>query len=249
MRRVARLCVALLSACGSTEPPTDPADVVATAPPKARGPIQPRTAYAECVVTLRGTTPDPADAGSAAYIEASTFEVHGDIDGAIGAYRDFVSANAGSKLVPRAYFALGILSAHQAESDPDRWIVAEQSFNSVLGYATDVDLVTYVELARVQNRRGKWPETLRTANKAADRARAAPNTPCAELAITQVSDYFIEAYVETGDPARAFSACRRLMGPLRIDEAAVLTERIARVYEKRGDAKAASDSRAGIGPK
>jgi len=242
---VVALFTALLAGCGGAEvveepKPEDPSGR------RSRGSSVPRSAYADCVVKLRERSPDVDDFGTLAFDEAKRVEVTGDFEGAITAYLDFISASAGSKLVPHAYFALGIVYEHQAEADSDRWIHAEQSFNAVLRYTSDLDVVTWVELAKVFNKRGKWTDTLSAANKAADRGRAAPHTPCVDVAMTQVAEHLVKAYAETGDPARAYSLFRRFYGPSRVDEAVTLTERLAVLYDQRGDTTSANTARSSV---
>lgn len=233
-------------ACGGSSDAVETPTTDAPSTRRAARAIVPRSAYAECVVGLRERPTDPNVAGARTFDDARRVEMSGNIEGAITAYLDFISQNTGSPLIPDAYFSLGIVYERQAESDPDRWIHAEQAFNAALRSPTSLDIVTWTELAKVFNKRTKWTETLSAANKVGDRVRAAPRTPCADIAMEHVTGHLLQAYVETGDPARAFGLFRRFYGAVRHDEAALLTERLAKLYDERGDTRSANAARGSI---
>lgn len=232
--------------CGASvdAPEGPPVEDASARRPRPIGP--PRSEYATCVVALRSALPDPDDFGAGAYAEAMKVETRGDFEGAITAYAQLIAERAGSKLVPYAYFGLGVLYAHMAETDPDRWIMAERSFTSVQKYGSDLDVVAWVELGKVFNKRTKWTDTLSSTTKAADRIRSAPATPCAEQAMPVLADELVSAFAETGDPSRAFTMFKRFYGPMRPDDAVVLTEKLALLYEQRGESTSASSARASI---
>lgn len=206
----------------------------------------PRSEYATCVVALRSAIPDPNDLGAVAYTEAMRVETRGDFEGAIAAYAQLVAESKGSRLVPYAYFGLGVIYAHMAETDPDRWIMAERSFTSVQKYGSELDVVAWVELGKVYNKRAKWTDTLSSTTKAADRIRSTPATPCAQQSMPVLADELVTAFAETGDPSRAFTMFKRFYGPMHPDDAVVLTEKLALLYDQRGDTSQASSARAGI---
>jgi predicted negative regulator of RcsB-dependent stress response len=269
MRSPARLALALTGAvlfagCGS--PPAgqtaqDTQETVVVVPPQASAtatgagpegtvPDAPARKAAvagdveECIAKLRSSVSADDQAkmgGEADYHDALAAEREGKLDRARRGYLKVVQDNPSSVFVPAAYFAFGEMFAAEAQSDPSKVALAEQSYNEVLKFPPAVNKLWAVSSYRlgVVLRTQQPLRALSALARAAKAEREAPQNGCAAEVSLAALAASIPVFVETGSPAKSFDFYVGLAGDRA--SAAQTTLELAERYvaaKKRDDAAA-----------
>src|SRR5262249_44276589 len=97
-----------------------------------------------CQFAAKPPAPSSGCIDETLYDLAYEYEQGGDLAEARKAYLDLIQASPGSKYVPSAYLAFGELFFQEAQGDPSKWALAEQSYKEVVRYpAPDNKVLAY----------------------------------------------------------------------------------------------------------
>jgi TolA-binding protein len=164
-----------------------------------------------------GQGPSPASGclDETLYNLAYEHEQAGDLAAARKAYLDLIQSAPSSKYVPHAYLAFGELFFQEAQSDPSKWPLAEQSYKEVIKYpAPENKVLSYAhyKLAYVYWNKGDFAAALGELKRTVDIGLKYPKLPNAEpLAVSARRD-LVPLYALTGDPKKAHDFYRPLSG-------------------------------------
>ena len=140
-------------------------------------------------------------------------------------YLDLIQTAPTSRYVPSAYLAFGELFFQEAQGDPTKWALAEQSYKEVARFpAPDNKALGYAhyKLAYVYWNKGDLPLALGELKKTIDVGKQFPALPgVTELAATARHD-LVPLYALTGDAKKAYDFFHPLSGDAAGDSARTL---------------------------
>jgi TolA-binding protein len=149
------------------------------------------------------------------YNLAYEHEQAGDLNQARAAYLDLIQTAPTSKYVPTAYLAFGELFFQEAQGDPAKWALAEQSYREVIRYPAPENKVlgyAHYKLAYVYWNKGDLVAALTELKRTIDVGAQFPTLPnAAQLAVSARRD-LVPLYAQSGDPRKAHDFFRPLSG-------------------------------------
>lgn|GEM_PF-3422915 len=164
----------------------------------------------------RGLPPDTmtSEAGQL-YTEALAHERAAQLNGARKGYLLLIQRYPQSSLIPLVYFGFGELFFHEAQSDPSKFMLAEQSFREVMKYPAPENTAmsfTLIRLGELLEQSGKGPESLSILNKFMTLARTQPNAQCVQPLMDSGQKLMANVFADVGQPNRAFEFFMRSTG-------------------------------------
>jgi tetratricopeptide (TPR) repeat protein len=149
------------------------------------------------------------------YYLAYEYEQAQNLDQARKVYLELIKNWPQSKFIPNAYLAFGELFFNEAQGDPSKWALAEQSYNEVIKYpAPDNKVFGYAhyKLGYVYWNKGDFARAMSELKKTIEYSNQFSSLPNAgELGVSARRD-IIPIYALAGDPKRAYDFLRPLSG-------------------------------------
>ncbi len=149
------------------------------------------------------------------YYLAYEYEQAQNLDQARKVYLELIQQWPQSKFIPNAYLAFGELFFNEAQGDPSKWALAEQSYSEVIKYPPPDNKVwgyAHYKLGYVYWNKGDFPRAMSEFKKTIDYGVQYAQLPnAAQLAISARKD-IIPIYALAGDPKRAFDFLHPLSG-------------------------------------
>ncbi|HLM74458.1 MAG TPA: tetratricopeptide repeat protein, partial [Polyangiaceae bacterium] len=130
-------------------------------------------------------------------------------------YLDLIERFPKSKYLPNAYLAFGELFFNDAQGDPSKWPLAEQSYSEVIKYPPPDNKVwgyAHYKLGYVAWNRGDFPKALSEFKKTIDYGAQYPKVPNAAPLAASARRDIVPVYALSGDPRKAFDFFRPLSG-------------------------------------
>jgi TolA-binding protein len=149
------------------------------------------------------------------YALAFEHEQQGDFTRARKVYYDLIQTAPKSRFVPNAYLAFGELFFQEAQSDPAKWSLAEQSYGEVTRYpAPGNTLLGYAhyKLAYVHWNRGDLPKALGELKKTIEFGAQYPAIASAKPLAEAARRDLVPIYASSGDAKKAYEFFRPLSG-------------------------------------
>ncbi len=165
-----------------------------------------RAQYPRWCQTPASTT-QPGCGNEVLYDLAYEHEQNGNPDQARKAYLELIQTAPASRYVPSAYLAFGELFFQEAQGDPSKWALAEQSYREVARYpAPDNKVAGYAhyKLAYVYWNKGDLALAVGELKKTIDVGRQFPALPNALQLATSARRDLIPLYALTGDAKKAY---------------------------------------------
>ncbi|MDI3285014.1 hypothetical protein [Polyangium sp. 15x6] len=150
----------------------------------------------------------------AKYAEALAAERASDSDGARKGYLQLIQQSPASDYVPLVYFAFGELFLREADKDPSKLALAEQSYFRAAQYPSEstVHLAANFRMAEIERRTGRHTQALYSLGKIAGTIAKHPDAPCAAAFAAPVRANVVAVYAEVGRPSTAFAFFRKVGG-------------------------------------
>jgi TolA-binding protein len=155
-------------------------------------------------------------------------------DQARKAYLELVQGFPASRYVPSAYLAFGELFFNEAQGDPTRWGLAEQSYKEVVKYpAPENKVLGYAryKLAYVYWNKGDFAQALSELKKTIDLGTQFPTMASARQITSAARHDILPLYALAGEPTRAHDFIRPLSG-----DTGAQTEGTYRMMDELGQA-------------
>lgn len=149
------------------------------------------------------------------YTGALTHERAERLNEARKGYLSVIQKYPQSPLVPLVYFAFGELFYQEAQSDPMKSALAEQSYREVLKYpapGNTATAFTLFQLGQLYGSTGKGIESLNMLNKFMALAETYPDAQCVRSLDDSARSLMVKTYAEVGQPNRAFEFFSRPSG-------------------------------------
>ncbi|MCK6589564.1 MAG: tetratricopeptide repeat protein, partial [Polyangiaceae bacterium] len=149
------------------------------------------------------------------YYLAYEYEQAGQLGQARAVYLDLIQRFPKSKYLPNAYLAFGELFFNEAQGDPSKWPLAEQSYSEVVKYPPPDNKAwgyAHYKLAYVAWNRGDFPRAMSEFKKTIEYGAQYPKIPNAAPLAASARRDMIPVYALSGDPKRAFDFFRPLSG-------------------------------------
>jgi TolA-binding protein len=149
------------------------------------------------------------------YYLAYEYEQGQNLDQARKVYLELISSWPQSKFIPNAYLAFGELFFNEAQGDPSKWALAEQSYSEVIKYPPPDNKVwgyAHYKLGYVAWNKGDFGKALSEFKKTIDYGVQYAQLPNAsQLAVSARKD-IIPVYALAGDPKRAYDFLHPISG-------------------------------------
>jgi hypothetical protein len=149
------------------------------------------------------------------YNLAYEHEQAGDLDQARKDYLELIQTSPASKYVPNAYLAFGELFFQEAQGDPSKWALAEQSYKEVTKYpAPDNKALGYAryKLAYVYWNKGDLALAMSEMKKTIELGVQFPRLPNADQLAVSARRDIVPLYALAGDPKKAYDLFHPLSG-------------------------------------
>jgi TolA-binding protein len=149
------------------------------------------------------------------YYLAYEYEQASDLDNARKVYLELIQNSPQSKFIPNAYLAFGELFFNEAQGDPSKWALAEQSYSEVIKYpAPDNKVFGYAhyKLAYVAWNKGDFIRAASEFKKTIEYGVQYASLPNAEQLAVSARRDIIPVYALAGDPKRAYDFLHPLSG-------------------------------------
>ena len=149
------------------------------------------------------------------YYLAYEFEQANQLGQARAVYLDLIQRFPKSKYLPNAYLAFGELFFNEAQTDPSKWPLAEQSYNEVIKYPPPDNKVwgyAHYKLGYVAWNRGDFPRAMSEFKKTIEYGAQYPKEPNAAPLAASARRDIVPVYALSGEPRRAFDFFRPLSG-------------------------------------
>ena len=167
----------------------------------------------------QNTAADPAKSSGCGdevlYYLAYEYEQAKQLDDARKVYLDLIQSWPQSKYIPNAYLAFGELFFNDAQADPSKWALAEQSYGEVIKYPPPDNKVwgyAHYKLGYVYWNKGDFIRALSELKKTIEYGVQYATLPNAtELAKSARRD-MVPIYALAGDPKRAYDFFHPLSG-------------------------------------
>jgi TolA-binding protein len=167
-----------------------------------------------CQVVAPGAAPQGC-VDETLYDLAYEHEQAGELDQARKDYLELIQTSPGSKYVPNAYLAFGELFFQEAQSDPSKWALAEQSYKEVTKYPSPENKAfgyAHYKLGYVYWNQGDYVRAVAELKKTIENGMAYPTLTGAEQLAVSARRDLIPLYALAGDPKRAFDFFHPLSG-------------------------------------
>lgn len=149
------------------------------------------------------------------YYLAYEYEQAQNLDQARKVYFELIQNWPQSKFIPNAYLAFGELFFNEAQGDPSKWALAEQSYKEVIKYPPPDNKVwgyAHYKLGYVAWNKGDFPAALSEFKKTIEYGTQYSQLPnAAQLAVSARRD-IIPVYALSGDPKRAYDFLKPISG-------------------------------------
>jgi tetratricopeptide (TPR) repeat protein len=149
------------------------------------------------------------------YYLAYEYEQANKLDDARKVYLELIQSWPASKYIPNAYLAFGELFFNDAQGDPSKWDLAEQSYTKVVGYPPPDNKVfgyAHYKLGYVYWNKGDFARALSEFKKTIEYGVQYSTLPNAEQLATSARRDMIPVYALAGDPKRAYDFIKPLSG-------------------------------------
>ncbi|MFT3775699.1 MAG: hypothetical protein QM820_60910 [Minicystis sp.] len=149
------------------------------------------------------------------YNLAYEHEQGGDLAQARAAYLQLIQTSPTSRYVPTAYLAFGELFFQEAQSDPAKWALAEQSYKEVTRYPAPENKVfgyAHYKLAYVYWNKGDLQQALSELKKTIDVGTQYPALPSSSHLATSARRDMVPLYALAGDPRKSYDFFHPISG-------------------------------------
>ena len=149
------------------------------------------------------------------YYLAYEYEQALNLDQARKVYLELIQSWPNSKFIPNAYLAFGELFFNEAQGDPTKWALAEQSYSEVIKYPAPENKVwgyAHYKLGYVYWNKGDFARAMSELKKTIDYGTQYSSLPNAEQLATSARRDIIPIYALAGDPKRAYDFIKPLSG-------------------------------------
>jgi len=137
------------------------------------------------------------------------------LDDARKVYLELIQSWPQSKYIPNAYLAFGELFFNEAQGDPAKWALAEQSYSEVIKYPPPDNKVwgyAHYKLGYVYWNKGDFVRALSELKKTIEYGVQYASLPNAAQLATSARRDMIPIYALAGDPKRAYDFIHPLSG-------------------------------------
>ena len=166
------------------------------------------------------------------YYLAYEYEQALNLDQARKVYLELIQSWPNSKFIPNAYLAFGELFFNEAQGDPTKWALAEQSYSEVIKYPAPENKVwgyAHYKLGYVYWNKGDFARAMSELKKTIDYGTQYSSLPNAEQLATSARRDIIPIYALAGDPKRAYDFIKPLSG-----DSGVNTEKTFKLMDDLG---------------
>ncbi len=166
------------------------------------------------------------------YYLAYEHEQANDLEKARKVYLKLIQNWPQSKFIANAYLAFGELFFNEAQGDPSKWALAEQSYGEVIKYPAPENKVfgyAHYKLAYVQWNKGDFEKAIAEFKKTIDFGQQYSSLPNAKELANSARRDLIPVYALKGDPKKAHDFFRPLSG-----DAAGSTEKTFKMMDDLG---------------
>jgi tetratricopeptide (TPR) repeat protein len=149
------------------------------------------------------------------YYLAYEYEQGQKLDDARKVYLELIQNWPQSKFIPNAYLAFGELFFNEAQGDPSKWALAEQSYGEVIKYPAPENKVwgyAHYKLGYVYWNKGDFARALSEFKKTIEYGMQYSSLPNAEQLAVSARRDMIPIYALAGDPKRAYDFIKPLSG-------------------------------------
>lgn len=149
------------------------------------------------------------------YNLAYEHEAGGDAASARTAYLDLIQSSPTSRYVPHAYLAFGELFFQEAQGDPAKWPLAEQSYKEVAKYPAPENAVlgyAQYKLAYVYWNKGDYAQAITQLKKTIELGARFPAMPNVAPLGSSARRDLLPLYALAGDPRKAWDFFHALSG-------------------------------------
>lgn len=149
------------------------------------------------------------------YYLAYEYEQGQDLDNARKVYLELIQAWPQSKFIPNAYLAFGELFFNEAQGDPSKWALAEQSYGEVIKYPAPENKVwgyAHYKLGYVYWNKGDFARAMSEFKKTIEYGVQYASLPNAEQLAVSARRDIVPIYALAGDPKRAHDFFKPLSG-------------------------------------
>jgi tetratricopeptide (TPR) repeat protein len=154
------------------------------------------------------------------YNLAYEYEQDQKLDQARKVYLGLVSTFPQSRYIPNAYLAFGELFFTEAQGDPTRWALAEQSYKEVTRYPAPDNTVlgySHYKLAYVYWNKGDFLQSLSEFKKTIDFGAQFPQLASSKGLAASARRDLLPVYALAGDPKKAHDFLKPLSGDVGVD--------------------------------
>jgi TolA-binding protein len=137
------------------------------------------------------------------------------LDDARKVYLELIQSWPQSKYIPNAYLAFGELFFNEAQGDPSKWALAEQSYGEVIKYPAPENKVwgyAHYKLGYVYWNKGDFARAMSELKKTIEYGAQYSSLPNAEQLAVSARRDIIPIYALAGDPKRAHDFIKPLSG-------------------------------------
>ncbi len=166
------------------------------------------------------------------YYLAYEHEQANDLEKARKVYLQLIQGWPQSKFIANAYLAFGELFFNEAQGDPSKWALAEQSYNEVIKYPAPENKVfgyAHYKLAYVQWNKGDFERAISEFKKTIDFGQQYSSLPNAKELANSARRDLVPVYALKGDPKKAHDFFRPISG-----DAAGSTEKTFKMMDDLG---------------
>jgi TolA-binding protein len=149
------------------------------------------------------------------YYLAYEYEQASQLGEARKVYFELINNWPKSKFIPNAYLAFGELFFNEAQGDPSKWALAEQSYREVIKYPAPENKVwgyAHYKLGYVAWNQGDFPVALSEFKKTIDYGTQYKQLPNAEQLAVSARRDIIPIYALAGDPKKAYDFLKPISG-------------------------------------
>jgi TolA-binding protein len=168
-----------------------------------------------CLTSAADPTKSTGCGDEVLYYLAYEYEQANSLDDARKVYLELIQGWPQSKFIPNAYLAFGELFFNEAQGDPSKWALAEQSYSEVIKYPPPDNKVwgyAHYKLGYVFWNKGDFPRALSELKKTIEYGTQFSSLPNAEQLAASARRDMIPIYALAGDPKRAYDFIHPLSG-------------------------------------
>jgi tetratricopeptide (TPR) repeat protein len=168
-----------------------------------------------CLTEARGGSRASGCVDEVLHHLAYELEQDGKVDQARKVYLQLIQGHPSSPYLPGAYLAFGELFFGEAQANPSKWALAEQSYRKVLEYPPPENTsfgYAHYKLAYVYWNQGDHARALSELKRTVEHAAAFPRAPSAAGLASAARRDLVPIYAQTGDARKAHDFFRPLSG-------------------------------------